>query len=104
LESFTNAQIKDFEVNGRMIRMDSKLIGSNIALYSRYDIILQTLRLFCKSVKDDIKLTGLSTQDQDQLNQLISEEPQKPVYRSTRDEIKIRLQPIGILIYKAIRR
>ena len=33
----TSEQIKEFDVNGRSVRMDSKLIGSNIALFSRFD-------------------------------------------------------------------
>ena len=36
----TQGQIKDFEVNGKSIRMDSKLIGSNIAYFSNASVIL----------------------------------------------------------------
>jgi hypothetical protein len=46
----TSGQIKEFDVNGHNIRMDSKLIGSNIALFTRYEIIHQTLCLFYKSL------------------------------------------------------
>lgn len=98
----TSGQIKDFEVNGRSIRMDSKLIGSNIALFSRYEIIHRCVFLFHKSLKDTGELSILSTNDLEQLTSLVKEEPQKTVYRSTRDEIKSRLQPIGILIYKML--
>lgn len=38
-EPVTQGQVKDFDVNGKKIRMDSKLIGSNIAWFSRYEII-----------------------------------------------------------------
>jgi hypothetical protein len=98
----TSGQIKDFEVNGRSIRMDSKLIGSNIALFSRYEIIHQTMFLFYKSLKATGELSRLSAGDLEQLTNLVKEEAQKTVYRSTRDEIKSRLQPIGILIYKML--
>jgi hypothetical protein len=37
----THEQIKQFDVNGRNIRMDSKLIGSNIAYFSRYVILVK---------------------------------------------------------------
>jgi hypothetical protein len=97
----TREQIKEFDVNGRSIRMDSKLIGSNIALFSRYEIIHQTLCMFFKSLDNVSKLT-LSAADLEQLEKLIIEEPLKTVYRSTRDEIKGRLQPIGIISYKLL--
>lgn len=35
----TQSQCIDFEVSGKRIRMDSKLLGSNIAWLSRYEII-----------------------------------------------------------------
>ena len=37
-------QVKVFKVSGRSDRMDSKQIGSNIAWYSRYEIVHATLR------------------------------------------------------------
>jgi len=98
----TSEQIKTFDVNGRSIRMDSKLIGSNIALFTRYEIIHQTLCMFYKSLDKDAKLR-LLTIDLEQLEKLSTEEPVKTVYRSTREELKGRLQPIGILIYKMLK-
>jgi len=98
----TRDQINEFNVNGKSIRMDSKLIGSNIAFYSRYEIIHQALTLFYKSLSKQ-ELNLISTSDKEQLNQLLEEESQKIVYRSTRDEIKSRMQQIGILAYKLIK-
>ena len=97
----TSQQIKEFDVNGRSIRMDSKLIGSNIALFSRYEIIHQTLCMFFKTLDNASKST-LSVADLEQLEKLVIEEPLKTVYRSTRDEIKGKLQPIGIISYKLL--
>ena len=98
----TRGQIKEFDVNGRSIRMDSKLIGSNIALFTRYEIIHQTLCMFYKSL-DKVAKSMLPATDQEQLGKLVEEEPIKTVYRSTREELKGRLQPIGILIYKMLK-
>lgn len=98
----TSGQIKEFDVNGRSIRMDSKLIGSNIALFTRYEIIHQTLCMFYKSLDISAKLR-LQSSDQEQLEKLLIEEPLKTVYRSTREELKGRLQPIGIVIYKMVK-
>jgi hypothetical protein len=98
----TSGQIKEFDVNGRSIRMDSKLIGSNIALFSRYEIIHVTLSMFYKSL-DTVAKSRLLPADLEQLEQLSKEEPLKTVYRSTREELKGRLQPIGMLIYKLVK-
>jgi hypothetical protein len=100
--NITSGQIKEFDVNGRSIRMDSKLIGSNIALFTRYEIIHQTLCMFYKSL-DKVAKSMLPATDQEQLGKLVEEEPVKTVYRSTREELKGRLQPIGILIYKLLK-
>jgi hypothetical protein len=98
----TSGQIKEFDVNGHSIRMDSKLIGSNIALFSRYEIIHVTLDTFYKSL-DTVAKSRLLPADLEQLDKLSAEEPLKTVYRSTREELKGRLQPIGMLIYKLVR-
>jgi hypothetical protein len=97
----TSGQIKDFDVNGKSIRMDSKLFGSNIALFSRYEIIHQTLCMFFNSLDADTKLALLEA-DLEQLMKLNQEESSKTVYRSTREELRQRLQPIGILIYRLL--
>src|SRR5664280_165798 len=97
----TSEQIKEFDVNGRSIRMDSKLIGSNIALYSRYEIIHHTLCMFYKTL-DNVAKSTLSAADLDELEKLAGEEPLKTVYRSNKDELKGRLQPIGIISYKLL--
>jgi hypothetical protein len=98
----TNGQIREFDVNGRSIRMDSKLIGSNIAIFTRYEIIHQTLCMFYKSL-DKVAKSKLLTSDLEQLENLVAEESSKTVYRSTREELKERLQSIGILIYKLLK-
>jgi hypothetical protein len=101
-DNITTQQVKEFNVDGRSIRMDSKLIGSNIAFFSRYEIIHHTLCMFFKSLDKDAKSRLLAI-DLEQLDILATEEPLKTVYRSTREEIKGRLQPIGILIYKLLK-
>lgn len=40
-----------FDVSGKRIRMDSKLLGSNIAWLSRYELVHETLGLFYKKIK-----------------------------------------------------
>lgn len=99
----TRGQIKEFDVNGRSIRMDSKLIGSNIAIFTRYEIIHQTLCMFYKSL-DKAAKSKLFVVDRKQLELLMKEESSKTVYHSTKDELRGRLQTIGILIYNLLNR
>ena len=98
----TKKQIIAFDVNGKSIRMDSKLIGSNIAIFSRYEIIHQTLCMFYKSLDKKSK-SRLKSWEREELEELVKEEPNKTLYRSTREEIKERLQPIGVIMYKLLK-
>ena len=100
-DKVTQGQIEDFKVSGKSIRMDSKLFGSNIAYFSRYEIIHQTFTLFCKTLNQGDLL--LFSQDQkQQVKSLQEEEPLKTIYRSTKDHILARIQWLGILIYKTL--
>jgi hypothetical protein len=58
--------------------------------------------MFYKSL-DKIAKSRLLATDLEHLKQLVEEESSKTVYRSTREELKGRLQPIGILIYKMLK-
>lgn len=95
----TNGQVKDFNVNGKSIRMDSKLFGSNIAVFTRYEIILATLSKFYNSLEPQAK-KKIRSKIASQLEPLVQEDPGKTVYESTHEEIRHKLQPIGELIYE----
>jgi len=60
-ETITHEQIKEFNVDGKSIRMDNKLFGSNIAWYSRYKIIQKTFAMLCKTL--NIKVFLLFNED-----------------------------------------
>jgi hypothetical protein len=98
----TRGQAQEFDINGHNIRMDSKLLSSNIAFYSRYEIIHQTLIRFYK-VLDKRGKSNLTARIRQQIEELIKEEPLKTVYRSNKSEIESRLQFIGMLMYKLVR-
>jgi len=101
-KQITHGQVHSFDVNGHNIRMDSKLLGSNIAFYSRYEIIHHTLIRFYK-VLDDRGKKRLTAKVRAQIKELAREEPLKTVYRSNKSEIESRLQFIGTLMYKLVR-
>jgi hypothetical protein len=95
----TKCQCADFEVSGKRIRMDSKLLGSNIAWLSRYELIHKTLRLFYNQVK---QLGQLDKTIEDRLDELLKLEGNKVVYLCSSEEVKSRLQELGELIYKIL--
>lgn len=99
--TLTRGQIQEFDVDGRAIRMDSKLIGSNIAFFTRYEIVHQTLCQFYKTL-DKASLMRLPASFQEQLKTIVSEESSKTVYRSTKEEIVSRLASYGGIIYTLI--
>jgi hypothetical protein len=97
----TALQVEEFNVEGRSIRMDSKLIGSNIAWSSRYELVHNTLTLFYRSL-DKSLLSKLGQFEQNHLKKLTLTKGNKIVFRSTRDEIKQQLSELGILCYKIL--
>ncbi len=100
-KKLTGEQIIEFEVSGESIRMDSKLIGGNIAFYSRYELIHRSLILFYKNIyKRQVKL--LSKEDRDILDEFIIEKSSATVYSSTKEQITSRLVILGKLIYNIL--
>ena len=95
----TKNQSIDFEVSGKRVRMDSKLLGSNIAWLSRYELVHETLRLFYKEIKG---LNKLDMATIEKLDTLLKFEGNKIVYTHTSDEVKIKLQTLGELIYQIL--
>lgn len=101
--SVTKGQAMDFEVSGKHIRMDSKLMGSNIAWYSRFELVHESLRLFWKEQRDTF-CKKLNKQTVIRLEELLSEEGGKITYRSNQCQLKSKFQELGNLIYLIIKR
>ena len=97
-KNITGGQIIDFQVSGENVRTDSKLIGSNIAFISRYELIHKTLVLFYKHTYNN-QFTLLSEQDRNILSEFIKEKSASTVYRSNKHQINDRLLILGKLIY-----
>jgi len=98
----TRNQILEFHVSGKQVRMDSKLIGSNIAWYSRYELIHETLRLFVAEREEHIFKKSLPKQVFSLIESIQGEKGNKVVYRSTKAEIDTRLVELGELMYRFI--
>ena len=97
----TKSQAIEFQINGKKIRMDSKLMGSNIAWYSRYQLIHETVRQAYLSAKSQIDC--LFTEPEISLLSCIAgESGDKVTYRSTCSEIETKLSQLGQIIYVII--
>ena len=100
-EQVTGEQIKLFKISGSSVRMDSKLIGSNIAQYSRYELIHRTL---CKVLRQDSVMTMLNPKLRKGAEVWLDEDSGKTVYRSNKDEMAQRIVRIGLYIYAVLKR
>ena len=94
----TKSQCIDLEVSGKRIRMDSKLLGSNIKWLTRYELVHETFRLFYKQIKH----YELDPATREKLDSILNIEGNKVVYTCTNEEVKTRLQELGELIYKIL--
>ena len=97
----TKSQALEFHVNGKKIRMDSKLMGSNIAWYSRYQLIHETLAQVYRSFKSEIDVCLSETEIQ-LLKEISGESGEKVCYRSNAAEIESRMTVMGVVIQKII--
>ncbi|MDR2970931.1 MAG: transposase [Bacteroidales bacterium] len=101
-KQITKSQIIEFHVNGKKIRMDSKLLGSNIAWYSRYELIHETVRKAYRSLKSGKNSLLLNESEITLLENIIGESGDKVSYRSNKSEIDAKLLELGVVIYKII--
>lgn len=97
-EGITKGQATAYNVSGKSVRLDSKLIGSNIAFYSRYTLVHKTLLLFCKEV-DTKWLSSLPSKLRSRIDRQLEENTEKTVYVSDSATITRKLQSLGKLIY-----
>ena len=100
MQSITKSQMLEFNVSGKNIRMDSKLLGSNIAWYTRYELVHETLRLFIKERREYIYKRSLSKDDFKLIESIEGESSDKVVYRSTNSEIEASFLALGKLMHR----
>jgi hypothetical protein len=99
--SITKSQMMVFNINGSKARMDSTLLGSNIAWNGRYAVIHETIRLAyteCKSVIDEF----LTEKDIEILMQLFENSAENVSYYSNKSELEFKITQLGSIIYKIV--
>lgn len=103
MQSITKSQVIEFNVSGKHICMDSKLMESNITWYSRYELVHKTLRLFIKECRKYINKSSLSKEDFELIKSIEGKSGDKVVYYSTKSEVGSRFLALGNLMYLFIR-
>ena len=98
-KKLTAAQVKAYKVSGRVVRMDSKLISSNIAWYSRYQIIHETL---VKSTTEEDVLRVKDQMIREHLIEFLGEDAEKTVYRTDSETMGKRILDLGIVVYSLL--
>lgn len=94
-KGITRKQALEYRISGKAVRMDSKLISSNIAWFSRYEIIHETLmQQVSKSEIESIEDQLIRQQALD----FYEEDAQKTVYRTDSETMEKRMLTLGIVI------
>lgn len=100
-ESVTGSQIRKFNISGKSVRMDSKLIGSNIARYSRYEIILRTLQ---KTLSMPGNMDALNPALRKKAAPLLEEKGSHTVYTTDAGSLSKRISELGAVVYAVLKR
>lgn len=97
-EQVTGEHVRMLKISGKCVRMDSKLIGSNIARQSRYELIHTTLVKFLKANG----LSCLSPGLREMAGSYMGEDSSKTVYHSDADTLQSLLSRIGGFIMEIL--
>jgi len=98
----TKEQVVELEINGKKVRMDSKLLGSNISWYSRYELLHETVGKAYGYLKKEGKELQLSGRERELLESTVKETGGTVSYRSSKAEIEVKVGELGVVIYKII--
>ncbi len=100
-EKLTKVQAKELGVRGDLIRMDSKLIGSNIANCCRLQHIVGTLRVFWGSLPEAQRQRA-SQEDRETLDGFLGQTADQFVYRLTNEEKSASIGEYGQLLQRLL--
>lgn len=92
--TITSDQVIRFNLSGKQIRMDSKLIGSNIAFYSRFELVHATIMQFYSSLSKQAK-TRMPDELARQVAHMAEENAESLVYHSNTEQIQDKLGDLG---------
>ena len=93
-KALTKDQAEYFDVGGQKIRMDSKLIGSNIVRCSRLQLIISCIQSFWKSLSDEAQ-SKLGEERRKTLDELCIKKPNQIVYPLSETEKSPKYGQLG---------
>jgi len=101
-ESLSKEQVKYYEVCGKKIRMDSKLIQSNIAVCTRLQLVISVIQHCMVAYKKclDIRLSEQS--DIDLLERLLSHAADNITFHINKSEQILLFEQLGLLMKKLV--
>jgi hypothetical protein len=102
-EQLTGDQLFHFKISGKSVRMDNKLIGSNIARYSRFEIIRNTFRRFIQGPGESGMLL-LNPKLRKQVLLFLEEDARKMVYLLNSENLGKKISSLDLLIYQVLKR
>ena len=100
-EKLTQDQAGELGTRGDFIRMDSKLIGSNIANCCRLQHIIGTLSAFWERLPEAQRQRA-SRRERSVLNSLLDQTPGQFVYRLSNEEKKVSIRSYGLLLHRLV--
>ena len=100
-QSLTKDQIFRYQVSGKSVRMDSKLIHSNVAKNTRLQLCLGVLIKFYKSLDKELR-SLLSSSDKTLLEEISSKSVEAYTYRLNKQSAKERLETCGGLLFRLL--
>lgn len=98
----TSQQIEKFKIMGSHLRMDSKLIHSNIAATGRLQLIVSVIRKFYSSLDKVSRQLIKKKYDRELLEEILLKQPTNIVYGLGKEEKTKKLLQLGHLIRKLL--
>ena len=93
----TRKQIEEYNISGRKVRMDSTLIGSNIAHYSRYRIVHATLAKAVRMPGGGVS-SAFSEPVAARLKSVLEENAEHTCYELNAADMRKRFLGLGLLV------
>ena len=99
--ALTNDQVLRYKVNGATIRMDTKLLHSNVAKMTRLQLALGVVAKFYKSLSQK-DVGRLYRKDKELLGSIVSQSPEQYTFRLDKQSAARQLNRLGHLVAKLI--
>jgi len=97
----TKKQLEEYNISGRKVRMDSTLIGGNIAHYSRYRIVHTTLVKAVRMPGGGVS-PSFSESVRARLKAVLEENAEHTCYELSTADLRVRFLQLGLLVQQVL--